>query len=124
DAVTMIQRNVRSPGTPQVASRVGQPVSFGLRGGATLVWHGPGFLTSGVTGNPVLIQGRYGIMGNFELVVPSSSGGLVHYSRNNDDPTLPWSGPTFFGQSLGLVDAATMIQSNFGSPGNLEVVSR
>jgi len=102
----------------------GQLAAFGLLGGPTLVWHGPGFIVGGATANAVLIQSRYGIMGNFEVVVPSSSGGLAHYWRNNDDPTLPWSGPTFFGQSLGLVDAATMIQSNFGSPGNLEVVAR
>src|SRR5262249_36229391 len=102
----------------------GQLAAFGLLGGPTLVWHGPGFIVGGATANAVLIQSRYGIMGNFEVVVPSSSGGLVHYSRNNDNPTLPWSGPTFFGQSLGQVDAVTMIQSNFGSPGNLEVVAR
>jgi hypothetical protein len=78
-----------------------------------------------MTGNPVLIQSRFGHQGNFELVVPSSQGGLVHFWRNNDDTLLlPWSGPTFFGQSLGPVDAVTMIQSNFGDPGNLEVVAR
>ncbi len=77
-----------------------------------------------VAGNPVLIQSRFGSKGNFELVVPAAGGGLVHLWRNDDNPYLPWSGPTPFGQSLGAVDAVTMIQSNFGSPGNLEVIAR
>lgn len=78
-----------------------------------------------MTGNPVLIQSRFGHQGNFELVVPTSHEGLAHFWRNNDDPQLfPWSGPTPFGQGLGTVDAVSMIESNFGDPGNLEVVAR
>jgi hypothetical protein len=68
-----------------------------------------------------LIQSRFGTQGNFELVVNSASGGLAHYWRNNDDPSFPWSGPTAFaGQARFGIPA--LIQSNFGSPGNLEVV--
>lgn len=77
-----------------------------------------------VAGNPVLIQSRFGTKGNFELVTPAAGGGLVHFWRTNDDPNLPWNGPIPFGQNLGMVDSVTMIQSNFGSPGNLEVVAR
>lgn len=124
DAVTLIESNFGTPGNLEVIARVGNSLYTFFRDSSTFVWNGPSFLTSGVAGNPVLIQGRYGTVGNFELVVPTSSGGLVHYSRNNDDPSLPWSGPTFFGQSLGQVDAVTMIESNFGSPGNLELVAR
>ena len=32
-----------------------------------------------------------------------ASGGVAHYWRNNDDPMLPWHGPTVFGQELGIV---------------------
>ncbi|HET6675017.1 MAG TPA: hypothetical protein VFG71_06745, partial [Nitrospiraceae bacterium] len=32
--------------------------------------------------------------------------------------------PMRFGQALGTVDEVTMIQSNFGSPGNLELIAR
>ena len=77
-----------------------------------------------VAGNPVVIQGRFGAKGNFELVVPDANNGLIHFWRNNDHPYLYWSGPTHFGQSLGAVNSVTMIQSNFGSPGNLEVIAR
>ncbi len=77
-----------------------------------------------VSGNPALIQGRFGRQGNFEVVVPLASGGLALYFRDNDDPNLPWKGPFPFGQSVGPVAAVSLIQSNFGSPGNLEVVAR
>ena len=75
-----------------------------------------------VEGNASLVQSRFGTKGNFELLVPSAGGGLIHFWRNNDNTFLPWSGATFFGASVGMVAAATMIESNFGSPGNLEVI--
>jgi len=56
--------------------------------------------------------------------VPSQTGGLLHFWRNNDEADLPWSLPTLFGQGLGAVDAVAMIQSNCGNPGNLELVCR
>ena len=76
-----------------------------------------------VGGNPSLIQSRFGTKGNFELVLPTSAG-LIHTWRNNDNTYLPWRFVTPFGQSLGVVDAVSMIESNFASPGNLEVVAR
>jgi hypothetical protein len=125
DAVTMIESNFGSPGNLEVICRVGDQLQFFWRdSGPAFNWNGPFFLESGVAGNPVLIQSRFGTQGNFELVVPAAGGGLIHYWRNNDDPALPWSGPTYFGGSLGQVDAVTMIESNFGSPGNLELICR
>src|SRR5260370_16709844 len=53
-----------------------------------------------------------------------ASGGLAHYWRNNDNPLGPWFGPIRFGQEAGRFEAVGMIQSNFGDPGNLEVVGR
>lgn len=41
---------------------------------------------SGASGNPVLIQSRFGSIGNFELVVPWSSGGLAFFWYDNDNP--------------------------------------
>jgi len=125
DAVTMIQSNYGSPGNLEVVARVGDTLQFFWRdSGPAFNWNGPYLIETGVGGNPALIQSRFGSQGNFELVVPLGSGGLAHYWRNNDDPTMPWYGPFPFGQGLGNVDAVTMIQSNYGSPGNLEVVAR
>lgn len=75
-------------------------------------------------GNPVLKQSRFGTKGNFELVAPAATAGMLFSWRNNDDPSLPWAPVLPFGVGAGAVDAVTMIQSNFGSPGNLEVISR
>ena len=74
-----------------------------------------------------LAQSNFGGKGNFELVLPTSGGdrgGLVHFWRDNDDPSLPWIGPTPFATDTGPVDAVALLQSNFGDPGNLEVVAR
>src|SRR5438270_766100 len=79
---------------------------------------------------PVLIQSRFGARGNFELVTTHSGAGaadgaLAHFWRNNDDaPAYPWSLPTVFGTNAGppALVSPTMIESNFGSPGTLEVI--
>jgi len=86
-----------------------------------------GLVRGEVSGNPVLIQGRFAGRGNFELVTPLAAGGLAHYSRSNDLPFVPWFGPATFGQDVGRFDAIGMIQSNFTAGpgiGNLEVVAR
>src|SRR5207247_1759328 len=85
------------------------------------------FRSQPYTGNPALIQSRFAAdlgHGNFELLVPLASGGLAAYFRENNTPGLPWETSAIFGQSAGRVDAVSMIQSNFGDPGNLEVVAR
>jgi hypothetical protein len=78
---------------------------------------------TGVTGIPSLIQGRFGTRGNFELVVPLQGGGLAHFDRNNDDASFPWFGPNPFGNNFGTFASVSLIQSNFGQPGNLELVA-
>ena len=73
-----------------------------------------------------MLQSRFGDQGNFDVVVPSTAGGLVHFWRNNDAPGLPWNGPYPFGQPLGMCTGSSVIQSDFeapGLPGNLEVVA-
>jgi hypothetical protein len=62
--------------------------------------------------------GTCGRVGNYELAVPLLNGGLAHICRNNDDPNLPWTQTATFGTDLGLVDAVSLIQSNFSTTGN------
>jgi hypothetical protein len=80
-----------------------------------------------VAGDPGFIQGRFGIKGNFEMVVPLTGGGLAHFWRDNDSAGLPWRGGVQFGASTTYV-SVSLIQSNFSSsgngPGNLEVIAR
>jgi hypothetical protein len=125
DAVTMIQSNF-GDGNLEVVARVGNRLAhFSRASHPPFAWSGAiYFVQSGVSGNPVLIQSRFGTQGNFEIVTPLTTGGLAHFSRDNDNPALPWSGAIPFGIEVGVVDAVTMIQSNFGAPKNLEVVAR
>jgi hypothetical protein len=132
DAVALIQSTFseagNGPGNFEVVVRVG--------GGLVGFWHpdnGRAWLPAGapkfaVAGNPVLIQGRFGRHGNFELVVPRRGSGLAHFWRDNDAPGRPWKGPGLFGEEVGHVDAVALIQSTFSEagngPGNLEVVAR
>jgi hypothetical protein len=71
-----------------------------------------------------MVQSNIGTKGDFEVVFPHEKAGLVYCSRDNDTPGFPWGNSTVFAQELGLVDAVSLIQSNFGNPGNLEVVAR
>jgi hypothetical protein len=122
--VSLIQSNFGSPGNLEVVVSVGGSLYHFFRdSGPSFTWNGPFPISGGVSGSPGFIQSRFGRQGNFEVVIPASGSGLIHYSRNNDDPTFPWSPPTLFGSSLGQVSSVSLIQSNFGSPGNLEVVA-
>jgi hypothetical protein len=92
------------------------------------VWQGtqvPTYFASGVSGTPSLIQGRFGHVGDFEVVVPLAKGGLGHYTRDNDNG-LRWSLKAEFGAELGQVTSVSLIQSNFSDGagiGNLELVA-
>ncbi|HEU5228129.1 MAG TPA: hypothetical protein VFU49_09995 [Ktedonobacteraceae bacterium] len=122
DAISMIESNFGTPGNLEVVARVGSQLFAYYRDTA---WHGPFPIpTNGlvISGNPVLLQSRFGHKGNFELVSPLASGGMVHFFRDNDAPGFPWHCSTTFG--TGYIDAISMIESNFGTPGNLEVVAR
>jgi hypothetical protein len=136
DALTMIQSNFTAGahiGNLEAVVRwQGELLFFWREDVAPYRWHGPTLLNAVpggsqlVTGSPSIIQSRFGVRGNFELVTPLASGGLAHYSRANDDPQLGWYGPTIFGENGGVFEAACLVQSNFSSsgtgPGNLEVV--
>jgi hypothetical protein len=79
-----------------------------------------------MTGNPVLIQGRFLHPGNFEMACPLKGDGLSHYSRVNSIDFVPWFGPEVFATDIGEFDAISMIQSNFTTGpgiGNLEMAA-
>jgi TIR domain len=83
-------------------------------------------LAQSALGLPALIRSRPNVpgrRGNFELVFPMQGGGVAHMWRNNNANGLPWSEPVVFGSDVGVVEAVTLIQSDFGS-GNLELVAR
>jgi hypothetical protein len=96
---------------------------------STMEWHGPIQISKKAlvpifSGNPSMIRSKSGRRGNFEVVVPRAEGGFSYYWRENDTPELSWEGPVDFAVDAGIFDSATLIQSNFGEPGNLELVAR
>jgi hypothetical protein len=92
----------------------------------------PGEFRTQLSGNPVMIQGRYGTKHNFEVVSPQIGGGLVHYSRNNDNIDFPWGMPMYISNTGSEVNALSLIQSTLPKkdydppypPRDLEVVAR
>jgi hypothetical protein len=121
---SLIQGNYGPVGNLEVVTvdDGGDLASYWRRDGAPWTWSGPSIFAHGFRGVPSLIQSRHGVKGNFEVVVPLRDGCLAHLWRNNDDPAMPWSGPSSFGDTA-LYDGAALIQSNYGAIGNLEVVA-
>lgn len=132
DAVTLIQSN-RTVGPKigllEMIGRVGGNLLFYFREDASpFRWWGPlpptSFEPRLFTGNPVMIESRFGQGANLELIVPLASGGLAHYWR---DINRSWSGPTVFADNVGIFDEISFIQSDFSAGagiGNLELVAR
>ena len=123
--VSLIQTNYGALGKLAVVVREGNHLGYYERlDQPPYTWYGPIYVAVGVTGNPALVQTRFGSQGNFEVVAPLTTGGMGHFWRDNDDPTLPWIGPTEFATALGQVDAVALVHSTLGHPGNLELVAR
>jgi Galactose oxidase-like, Early set domain/Glyoxal oxidase N-terminus len=99
-------------------------VHYSRDDGGTWKWKQPTPLPGSVTvtGPPAFVQSKHFSAGNFEVVAPVAAGGLAHWWRDNDHPSLPWHGPHLFGQ--GNVSAVAMAQTNYGAVGNLEVIAR
>lgn len=124
-STSMIQSNFELPGKLEVVARTDDRLAYFWRSsGPDHSWNGPFFFETGVSGNPSLIQGKFGEKGNFELVVPLAEGGIGHFFRDNDDEHQSWYGPFEFAAEIGKVDSVALIQSNFEDPGNLELIAR
>lgn len=73
-----------------------------------------------VWGVPGFIQGNYGKPGNFEVVVRTRGGQLVHWWRTNGPPWT-WSESVRFGANVAF-SGPSLVQSHYGTQGNFEVV--
>lgn len=147
-AVSMIQ--VELPNRPgdlnwmdrlYLAARSGDRVVYLWReAAAPWTWHGPHpviavepddrrFPFAGATGNVALIRSHLGeVQQNWELVAPAAhGGGVLHFWRDNKAGFVhdDWRVAPLFLQSLGTVDAVTMIESEIAQGVfALEVVAR
>ncbi|WP_437734831.1 alpha/beta hydrolase [Sorangium sp. So ce1335] len=120
-AATLIQSNFGDLGNLEAVARAGDRLAaFWCAPAGEPSWSEPRLFAEGAAGDPALIQGGFGGRGNFELVVPHTSGGIAHYHRDNDTAELVWRGPTIFGADVGRLEAVAMIQRG----GDLEVVAR
>ena len=125
-ATSLIQSTYGPAGNLEVVAREGGKLVHSSRDdGGTWRWKTPAPLpgTALDTGFPAFLQRRPAgaATGNFEVVAPlPTGGGLGHWFRDNDDPALPWVGPTAFAD--GAVAGAAMVQG--ATSGHLEVVVR
>jgi hypothetical protein len=109
----------------ELIARAGSNLYHLYRDGTTFQWHGPtATIFTEAAGIPGFIQSTFGMKGNFELVTPCADGGLIHLYRDNDAPGFPWHETTRFGATSDHVKAVSLIQSNYGSPGHLEVAAQ
>jgi dienelactone hydrolase len=122
DAVALIQSNRSSPGDLEVVARAGERLLFFRRAsGPDLEWRGPYEVVSGVAGTPALLQSSAGRSGSSELIAPLAGVGLGHWVRDDDAPGAPWRGPDVFATALGRCEAVSLLQSDQGDPGRLEL---
>jgi hypothetical protein len=116
DAVCLIESNF---GNLEVYALRNGNVDHWYRTSSPFVWvRGESVGGRQLFGQPSLIQSSFGQRGNFELVGPSTAGGLVHFYRDNDAPGFPWSRATPFGN--GTFTQTSLIQNDAG---HLEVVA-
>ncbi len=71
-------------------------------------------------GVPGFVQGNYGAPGNFEVVVRLEDGQLNHWWRTNGPPWT-WSDGGSFASNVEF-SGPSLIQTNYGTQGNLELV--
>jgi hypothetical protein len=117
EAVSLIESTF---GNLEIVVRIGDGLAHFWRDSASEAWNGPSFFGTGVSGTVSLIQGRFGVPGNFEVVAPLAAGGMAHFWRDNQ--TFAWSGATAFGENAGQVADVCLLQGSFGN--NFELVAR
>ncbi len=120
--VALIQNNYGEHGCLEVVAiekKHGRLVYYWRENSIPYHWFGPFYFGGpGFTGVPSLIQRESSSLpGNLELVAPVKGGGFAHYCKEGNF----WNGPVYFGCTE--VNAVSMIQSNFGQYGNLELVT-
>ena len=125
-SIALIQSNMGQPGNLHCLALYGGRLAHYERIGGS--WNRrPDVGPEGVWGSVGFIQGRYGRKGNLEVVVAFGAGGLEHWWLDTSAPEAgrAWNlaAPGRFAREV-QVGAVSLLESNFGTPGNLEIVGR
>lgn len=114
----------RPRGNLEVVARQGERLFHFHRDEQTGTWSQPKpiDIPVAVTGVPMLIQSNLDAVGDFLLLVPMAGGGVTLWRRKNHDRDLPWTLIRDF--SGGRMSIVGMVQSSFGTVGNVEFVVR
>src|SRR4051812_12019431 len=124
-SVALIQSNFDDPGNLEIVAVVANSGPASLVHwwrSSSGVWNGPNPVASNdlppessPQGAPAFLQSTHGTRGDFEVVIPLSSGGFAHLRRDNDGADLHWNLLNTFGG--GQFTSVSMLQSGFGSVG-------
>jgi hypothetical protein len=112
-----------SYGNLEVVAVAGSTLYWFWKNGQFGGWSAP-FAIPGASnerGTPGFVQGTFGVPGNLEVAVPSASGGIDYFWRDNSQPSTPWNSAGNFASTLGLVDDVVMFESRQGT---MEVAAR
>jgi hypothetical protein len=104
-------------GNLEVVTRAGAQLQHWWRDGLK-TWHPGAVVGTGAAGQHDLVVADDG---SLQVLAPLAAGGFGHWSRADDPPAFPWSGPAVFGASVVAVGAASLVQH---ANGNLEAVVR
>jgi hypothetical protein len=126
EAVSLCLSDARGYEGLEIAARVGgrlyhlsRRTSLANQADERVATHSP--LIHDACGVPAIVQGVFGNRGNFELVTPRASGGLVHLWRDNDHPDASWKKVRDFGGPAEF-DAVALIHGDLHD--HLEAIAR
>ncbi|MCJ7516326.1 MAG: hypothetical protein MUO89_10290 [Dehalococcoidia bacterium] len=122
-APAMIRSNFGTKGNFEVVVKEGTQLRHYWRDNdaSGFPWNQGPLFGSNVGSAPAMIRSNFGTKGNFEVVVREGNR-LRHYWRNNDASGFPWNqGPLF---SDHITEQPCLIQSNFGTKGNFELITK
>ncbi|MEK5203284.1 M12 family metallopeptidase [Bacillus sp. FSL R10-2789] len=124
ESCSAIQSSYGTPGIDEVIARCDNTLFHFWRDENDLSWHKAKDVCDNITGNHDFIQSNIGNKGNHEVIAPLTNGGLVHFSRINDQEGKPWQQMHIFGNGY-QYSSVNICQSTQGiNKNNLIVLAR
>ncbi|KAA6449220.1 hypothetical protein DX932_30245 [Bacillus cereus] len=124
NSCSAIQSNYGTTGIDEVIARHDNKLLHFWRDENDLSWHKAKDVCDNVTGNHDFIQSNLGTQGNHEVIAPLITGGLVHYSRINDQQGKPWNHMFTIGNNYNYSSVAICQSTQGINKDNLIVLAR